>query len=116
MGLVDQEPEGEVLFPDPRGEKAARQGSSPVGGDYRYHRPLHESQRRIAVRTIRAWIVRLAGFFRKPWRERDMAEEFESHFQMHVDDYLQAGMSLAEAQRKAALKFGSVDSAKEGIR
>jgi hypothetical protein len=52
----------------------------------------------------------------KDRRERDMAAEFEAHFQLHVDDNLRAGMDPQEAQRAAALRFGSVDSAKEEVR
>ncbi|HEV3200416.1 MAG TPA: ABC transporter permease [Bryobacteraceae bacterium] len=68
------------------------------------------------MRTLRRMLVRLAGHFRKSHREREMADEFESHFQMHVDDNLRAGMSPAEAQRQAALKFGGVQSAREEVR
>ena len=58
----------------------------------------------------------LLGMFRKSQRERDMADEFDSHFQMHVEDNLRAGMTAGEARREAALRFGSVESAREGIR
>jgi putative ABC transport system permease protein len=45
-----------------------------------------------------------------------MAEEFESHMQMHVDENLRRGMSAAEALREARLKFGGIDDAKESMR
>ena len=68
------------------------------------------------MRTLRRLLVRLAGLFRKSYREREIAEEFESHLQMHIDDNLRAGMSAAEARRQATLKFGGAESAKEAIR
>src|SRR5215470_17664374 len=68
------------------------------------------------MRKVRAILLRLSGFFRKTARERDLAEEFEAHFQMHIEDNRRAGMTEAEARREAALKFGSLDSAKEGVR
>jgi putative ABC transport system permease protein len=68
------------------------------------------------VRTLRRILLRLAGLFRKSQNEREMAAELAAHFEMHVDDNLRAGMPQAEARRLAALKFGSVDSAKEEMR
>jgi len=34
--------------------------------------------------------ARLTGLFRKSWRERELAQEFESHLQMHIDDNIRA--------------------------
>ena len=68
------------------------------------------------MRTLRRAFLRLAGHFRKPYREREMADEFESHFQMHIEDNLRAGMSAGEAHRQAALKFGGVAYAQEEVR
>ena len=45
-----------------------------------------------------------------------MAEEFESHFQMHVEENLRRGMGAAQAWREARLKFGGVDQTKESMR
>jgi putative ABC transport system permease protein len=59
---------------------------------------------------------RLAGWWGREARERDLREELEAHFHLHVDDNIRAGMSPAEARRQAVLKFGSVDSAKESVR
>jgi hypothetical protein len=68
------------------------------------------------MRKLRRAFLRLAGHFRKPYREREMADEFESHFQMHIEDNLRAGMSAGEAHRQAALKFGGVAYAQEEVR
>src|SRR6185437_4382105 len=56
------------------------------------------------------------GLFRKAARERELADELESHLQMHVDDNIRAGMSPQEARRVAVMKLGGVDQAKEAYR
>src|SRR5262249_61556223 len=68
------------------------------------------------MRALRRLAARVRGMLRKDSRERDMAAEFEAHFQLHVDDNLRAGMDPHEARRAAALRFGSVESAKEEVR
>ncbi|HTS61930.1 MAG TPA: ABC transporter permease [Candidatus Acidoferrales bacterium] len=68
------------------------------------------------MRRIAALVKRLGGWWGREERERGLQEEFAAHFQMHVEDNLRAGMSQAEARREAALKFGSVESAKESVR
>ena len=68
------------------------------------------------MRKLRAWLVRLKGFFTRAARERDLADEIESHLQMHIDDNIRAGMSPQEARRVAVMKLGGVDQAKEAYR
>jgi predicted permease len=46
-------------------------------------------------------------------REREFAEELESHLQMHIEDNLRAGMSPEEARRRALIKLGGVTLTKE---
>jgi putative ABC transport system permease protein len=68
------------------------------------------------VRRAGAFFKRLGGWWGAAARERELREELESHFQLHVDDNVRTGMSPAEARRQAAVKFGSVDAAKESVR
>lgn len=68
------------------------------------------------MKTIRALLVRFGGWWGRGERERQLREELESHFQMHVEDNMRAGMSEPEARRAARLRFGSVDGAKEAVR
>ena len=68
------------------------------------------------MKSLRALLVRLGGWFGRSRREEQLQEELEAHFQFHVEDNLRAGMSAAEARRAAALRFGSVDAAKEEVR
>jgi len=68
------------------------------------------------VSKLRAFLVRLAGWFGKTRREREWTAEFESHLRLHIDDNLRAGMNAEEARREALVKFGGVESAKESMR
>jgi predicted permease len=68
------------------------------------------------MRTLRAWLIRLAGLFGKDRRERELAAEMESHLQMHIEDNLRSGMSAEEARRNALIKLGGVEQTKENYR
>jgi len=68
------------------------------------------------MRQLRAWLARFKGLFRKSERERELADELESHLQMHIDDNIRAGMSPREARRVAVMKLGGIDQAKEAYR
>jgi putative ABC transport system permease protein len=68
------------------------------------------------MRHLRAWLHRCAGLLRRDARERDLRAELESHFQLHIDDNLRAGMTPEEARRAAVLKFGPVEAIKEQYR
>ena len=68
------------------------------------------------MRTLRRFLLRIGGLGTRGRRERELADEFESHFQLHLEDNLRRGMSREEAVRDARLKFGSIDAAKESMR
>jgi len=59
-------------------------------------------------REIRGWLLRLFGLFHHKRREREFAEELESHLALHIEDNLRAGMSPEEARRQARIKLGGV--------
>ena len=65
------------------------------------------------MRNLRAWLLRLAGVFRKERDEQELAEEIRSHLRMHIDDNLRAGMSVEQAQRDAQIKLGGIEATKE---
>lgn len=48
--------------------------------------------------------------------EREMAEEFRVHLEMETEQNIRAGMTPAEARRRAALAFGGVDRIGEDVR
>ena len=68
------------------------------------------------MRQLRAWASRFKGLFLKDSRDRDFADELESHLEMHIDDNIRAGMSREEARRVAIMKLGGVDQTKEAYR
>ena len=68
------------------------------------------------MRWLRALFVRLGGLFHKEPRERELAEEMESHLQLHIEDNVRAGMSSADARREAIMKLGGVEQTKESYR
>jgi predicted permease len=68
------------------------------------------------MRRLRAWCLRFAGLFRKKQQDRELAEELESHVQMHIEDNLCSGMDPSEARRQALIKLGGVEQTKENYR
>jgi hypothetical protein len=46
----------------------------------------------IRLRQLRSWVARLCGLFQRARREREFAEELESHLAMHIEDNLRAGI------------------------
>ena len=68
------------------------------------------------MRTLRAWLHRLAGSFSSSRREREFADELQSHLQMHIDDQMRAGMTLEEARRSALVALGGVAATEERYR
>ena len=68
------------------------------------------------MKVLRTWLLRLRGVFAKDALESDLAQEIESHLQMHIDDNLRYGMSPEEAKRVAVMKLGGIDATKEAYR
>ncbi len=68
------------------------------------------------IRQLRAWLYRLGGIFGREARERELAEELESHLQMHIEDNIRAGLTPEEARRQALIKLGGVEQTKEEFR
>ena len=68
------------------------------------------------MRQLRAWWQRMRGMARDSSREREMADEIESHIQMQAEANERAGMSPAEARRRALIKSGGIEQAKQAYR
>lgn len=68
------------------------------------------------MKRLRTWFLRIAGLIPNSKRERELADEIDSHLQMHIDDNMRAGMTLEEARRNALLKFGGMDAAVQSYR
>ena len=65
------------------------------------------------MRQLRGWLMRLVGLLHWNQREREFAEELESHLAFHIEDNIHAGMSPEEARRAAIIKLGGVAQIKE---
>jgi len=68
------------------------------------------------MRRLRGWLVRWGGLFDKRRQDRELAEELESHLQMHIEDNLGRGMTPAEARRQALIKLGGIEQTKGNYR
>src|ERR1700688_5317113 len=87
-----------------------------MGTGHHDPRPLLVAGREIFMRRLRAWCWRFAALIRKGQRDRELAEELESHIQMHIEDNLRSGLNPAEARRQALIKLGGVEQTKENCR
>lgn len=67
-------------------------------------------------RKLRAWVVRLSGIFRGAHKQHGLADEIESHLQLHIDDNLRLGMTPAKARREAVMKLGGIESTRQSYR
>src|SRR5580704_17517989 len=65
------------------------------------------------MRPLRVALTRLAGIFNKDKRDLELAQEIESHIQLHTDDNVNCGMDLGEARREALIRLGGVEQTKE---
>jgi macrolide transport system ATP-binding/permease protein len=68
------------------------------------------------MKRLRALMMRLVGLFGGARRERELADELDSHLQMHIDDNLRAGMTPDQARRDAVLQLGGVETTKQAYR
>ena len=63
--------------------------------------------------SLRRAMARLGAFFRSEPLDWDLEEEVASHIAMATEDNIRSGMTPEEARRKAMVKFGGVEQAKE---
>jgi predicted permease len=67
------------------------------------------------MRTLRAWLVRLAASLSGRARHSDATDELNSHLAFHIDDNVRAGMTPDEARRTALLKLGGFTQTAESV-
>lgn len=67
------------------------------------------------TRTLRRTWNRLLGSLVRR-NDGDLAEELDSHIQLMAEDDIRRGVPPAQAYRRARIRFGSVESAKESYR
>jgi predicted permease len=68
------------------------------------------------MRSLRRFFVRVANFATRHRDEERLREEIEEHVALETAENLRAGLSSAEARRRALLKFGPVEAIKEDYR
>ncbi len=68
------------------------------------------------MKWLRGLLLRLGELFRKGPREKELAAEMDSHLQMHIEDNLRKGMSVAQARREALMRLGGIEQTKENYR
>ncbi len=68
------------------------------------------------TRALRRTWSRLLGSLVRRQSDGRLSEEFSSHIQLMVDDEVRRGVPRDEATRRARLRFGSLESAKESYR
>ena len=68
------------------------------------------------MRKLRAQYTRFIDLFFSRRREEELSAELESHLQLHIDDNIRAGMTLAQARRNALMKLGGIAQTKQAYR
>lgn len=68
------------------------------------------------MRTLRGWGKRLRAWIADGSRDRDLKEELDSVFQMHLDEHLRAGMNREESRRRALIEVGGVEQVRQVVR
>jgi len=63
--------------------------------------------------AIREAFNRLLSFFHKPQRDTDLEAELQSHIDLAVEENISRGMPPDEARRRALVRFGGVQQARE---
>ncbi len=63
--------------------------------------------------ALREAFNRVLSFFRKPQRDSDLDAELQSHIDLAIEENISHGMSPEEARRRALIRFGGIQQAKE---
>src|SRR5579862_9355736 len=62
---------------------------------------------------LRQMLARVRSFFRKEPLDRELDAEMASHLEMAIEENVRRGMNHEEARRKAMVRFGGVQQARE---
>jgi predicted permease len=63
--------------------------------------------------ALREAFYRVLSFFHKPQRDSDLDAELQSHLDLAIEENITHGMSPEEARRRALIRFGGVQQARE---
>jgi putative ABC transport system permease protein len=87
-----------------------------MGAGDRDRGSLSGARGEVVMSSLRAWCLRFTGLLGKERKDREIAEELDSHLQFHIEDNLRSGMSPKQARRDALVKLGGVEQTKEKYR
>jgi predicted permease len=87
-----------------------------MGADGRDSGTVPLSGGAIVVRVLRVAVLRLINMFRKEGLDLELANELESHVQLHADENIRQGMTPEAARRAALIKLGGIGELKESYR
>lgn len=68
------------------------------------------------LHLVRMWIARMWASVSRRGRDRELAEELETHLQLVIDAKVRSGLSFPEARRLALIESGGIEYAKEAYR
>src|SRR3569833_2830216 len=68
------------------------------------------------MKPLRQFFQRATAIFRRPREERRLAAEIEHHLAEQTAENIRAGLPPEEARRRAVLKFGGIEAAREAWR
>jgi predicted permease len=63
--------------------------------------------------SLRQSLARILAFFHKPQHDADLEAEVASHLDLAIEENLALGMTKEEARRRALIRFGGVQQARE---
>ena len=65
------------------------------------------------MKFLRRFFIRLTNFATRRRADKRLRDEMAEHLAFQIDENLRAGMSLIEARRQAAIKFGAAEAIRE---
>src|SRR6516225_2602761 len=68
------------------------------------------------MRGLRALWVRAMSLFRRNRADTDFAAELDTHLALHIEDGIRAGLSEADARRRALITLGGAEQARQAHR
>jgi len=68
------------------------------------------------IRKVRALLIRAAGLLHGGKADEEFSAELESHLALHTDDGMRAGLTEAEARRRALILLGGMEQARQTYR
>src|ERR1700742_709833 len=103
MGRQRQQPPREVLSAHSQRPQRTGRSHQPLAPDDPRHRPHSRGIEQLARRNTMGF----QRFLNRKEKDRDLAEEIESHIAHERDANLGRGLSDEEARRQAQLRFGN---------